>query len=68
MYPCEKCGLPRDGKNQFNNSGLQHNCIAALKAEIDRLQAFIATMPGGPGQYADWKSKQVAAAKAEGGE
>jgi hypothetical protein len=35
--------------------------------EIERLQAFIATMPGGLGQYADWKSKQLEAAQAAGG-
>jgi hypothetical protein len=36
MYPCEKCGLPRDGKSQFDNSGQPHDCIGALQAKVER--------------------------------
>lgn len=35
MYPCEQCGLPRDGKSAADNSG-PHNCIRMLK--LDRLR------------------------------
>ncbi|KKK95420.1 hypothetical protein LCGC14_2673020 [marine sediment metagenome] len=35
MYPCKHCGLSRDGKSQ------PHNCLSALKAEVDRLEAIV---------------------------
>lgn len=48
MYPCEICGLPRDGKSQYDNSGLPHDCIKELKAELQRLRehASIAVKQG----------------------
>ena len=30
MYPCEHCGLPREGKSPFDNSG-PHDCIRELQ-------------------------------------
>ena len=40
MYPCEKCGLLRDGKSRFNNSGMAgHECLPALQTKIRRLEA-----------------------------
>lgn len=41
MYPCERCDLPRDGRSRSNNSGLEHDCIRALKAEIIQLRGEV---------------------------
>jgi len=42
MYPCEICGIPRDGKSRYDNSGSPHDCITAQKDEIERLRAELA--------------------------
>ncbi len=40
MYECEVCGLLRDGKSPYSNSGrIGHDCIGALKAQVERLRA-----------------------------
>jgi len=46
MYPCEHCGLFRDGKSRYNNSGMRHDCLSALKAEVERLRAVISQRVG----------------------
>ena len=39
MYPCENCGLPKDGKSRFDNSGsMGHECIPELKSYIEHLK------------------------------
>ena len=46
MYPCEVCGLARDGKGSFNNSG-PHDCrnaVARLCAENTLLLEQVAAI------------------------
>lgn len=45
MYPCAFCGLPRDGKSSFDNSG-PHDCRRALMEALRATESEVWKLRG----------------------